>query len=87
MTVKAMVQELYVDMKVVRPAVEGLISQTLDPRLTLLENDKIARDAGARAFSRIGGFSNKAVVIVLGVGELALGLYALINHVSLTGHP
>jgi len=48
--------------------------QTAHDNMALLLQDKRDRDSQSRAVSRIAGVSNKAIVVILGVGELALGI-------------
>jgi hypothetical protein len=83
MTVKAMVQELYGDMKVVRPIVEALDSAKLDHRLTTLELRSATEAATAVAmrstaveFFRLGRW-----VILTAIGlATVISSFLLLHH-------
>ena len=72
MTVKAMVQELYADVKVIRPAVETLVAATLPDRVRALEMHNAEDAASARTaknvaleFFRFGRWALATVIAVI----------------------
>lgn len=75
MTVKALVLELYADMKAVRPAVETLLAANLANRLLILETDRLAREAAQVERKRIGTLTNKALGAIVLCGQFVLAVW------------
>lgn len=70
LTVKQMVQEVYSDMKVVRPLVETLQGQNLNLRVTALEADKRSVEAvrdTTMAFFRFGRWILATIIALCSV--------------------
>lgn len=72
MTTKDLILELYADMKVVRPAVEALQSESLPSRIRIIENRHLLEDGARNERGRLGSLSNKTLAVVVLVGNFLI---------------
>lgn len=78
MTQKDLLLDIYNDMKFVRPAVEAMQAEGLPVRVRIIENRHLAEDSARQERSRIGGLSNKALGILVLIGNFALAAVVVI---------
>jgi hypothetical protein len=75
MSSKAILLELWADMKVVRPAVERLQEEQLPKRILAIEQRHIAETAAERERGRLGTLTNKMLAGLILVTQAALAAW------------